>query len=426
MTLFDEFQWRGMITQTTPELEDVLRREKVVAYIGFDPSADSLHVGSLLPAMALARLQKHGHTPIAIVGGGTGLIGDPAGKTDERPLLAHEQVEANLEGIKKQLSQFLDFDGRNPAMVINNAQWLTELRLTDFLRDVGKHFTVNSMIAKESIKRRLQHQEGISFTEFSYMLLQAYDFLWLYDNHKCILQMGGSDQWGNIVAGVDLIRRARGGKAYGLVSPLVTMASGAKFGKTEAGAVWLDPKRTSPYNFYQFWINTDDRDVIPYLRYFTWKSEKEIAELERVLKRSPEGREAQRALAQEVTHVTHGPEALERAERISRLFFSEDVGCLTAEEVLEVVGDAPSSEVNGSHLTNDGMELAELLREAGLATSKSDARRSIKGGGIYINNKRITDIAHKATLADSIEGKLLLVRKGRKQYHVVKIANTGA
>ncbi len=423
MSLFDEFQWRGMIFQTTPELESVLQREKVTAYIGFDPSAISLHVGSLLPILALARLQKYGHTPIAIVGGGTGLIGDPSGKTDERPLLALEEVEKNLQGIREQLNRFLDFNGKNSALVVNNAEWLTTLNFTDFLRDVGKFFSVNSMISKESVKRRLQHQEGITFTEFSYMLLQAYDFLTLYDRHNCILQMGGSDQWGNIVAGIDLIRRTRGGKAYGLVLPLVISTSGTKFGKTEAGTVWLDPNRTSPYHFYQFWLNTDDCDVITYLKYFTWLPENGIAELERALTKAPEKREAQRALAEEVTRMTHGSSALQRAEHISQLFFSEEVGRLSAEEVLEVVGDAPSSEIRASQLTSDGMELAELLHNVGLATSKSDARRSMKGGGIYLKNMRITDISYRVTLADSIEKKLFLLRKGKKQHHVVRVLN---
>jgi tyrosyl-tRNA synthetase len=421
MSLFEEFQWRDMIYDATPGLDDVLRREKVAGYIGFDPTADSLHVGSLLPLMVLARLQKFGHTPIAIAGGGTGLIGDPSGKIDERQLLSYEAVEENLEGIKTQLRHFLDFDGQNAAIMVNNAEWLTSLKLTEFLRDVGKYFSVNSMIAKESVKRRLQQQEGISFTEFSYMLLQAYDFLVMHDRYNCILQLGGSDQWGNIVAGIDLIRRMRGQQAYGLVVPLVTTSSGTKFGKTEAGTVWLDPKRTSPYHFYQFWLNTDDRDAITYLKFFTWLTQNGIAELESVVKKAPEGREAQRALAREVTRLTHSQEALESAERISQLFFSEEVGKLSAQEVLEVVSDAPSSEISASRLAGEGIELDELLHLAGLASSKGDARRAIKGGGIYLKNRRIIDTYYKATLNDSIDGKLFLLRKGKKQYHVVRI-----
>src|SRR5437870_5652663 len=281
MSLFDEFKWRSMLHEATPDLREVLAKEKLTAYIGFDPSAASLHVGSLLPVMGLARLQKFGHTPIAIAGGGTGLIGDPSGKTKERQLLTREQAEENLAGIKEQLTRFLDFKAAtNPARIINNADWLVPISMMEFLRDVGKHFTVNNLLAKEAVKRRLETDEGISFTEFSYPLLQAYDYLVLYDRHQCTLQMGGSDQWGNILAGIDLIRRLRGARAHGLVFPLVTSSAGVKFGKTEAGAVWLDPKLTSPYRFYQFWLNTTDQDVLHYLKFFTWLSKEEIGELE--------------------------------------------------------------------------------------------------------------------------------------------------
>src|SRR6266404_5250427 len=289
MNLYQEFQWRDMLYEATPDLREVLANEKLTAYIGFDPSAASLHVGSLLPVMGLARLQRFGHTPIAIAGGGTGLIGDPSGKTKERQLLTHEQVEENLLGIKEQLSRFLDFKAaNNPARIINNADWLVPISMMEFLRDVGKYFTVNNLLAKEAIKRRLETDDGISFTEFSYPLLQAYDYLVLYDRYKCTLQMGGSDQWGNIVAGIDLIRRLRSAKAHGLLFPLVATAAGVKFGKTEAGAVWLDPKLTSPYRFYQFWLNTDDRDVISYLKFFTWLSKEEIGGLEGSVRSEPE------------------------------------------------------------------------------------------------------------------------------------------
>src|SRR5216110_824163 len=298
MNIYDEFQWRGMLYEATPDLREVLANEKLTAYIGFDPSAASLHVGNLLPVMGLARLQRFGHTPIAIAGGGTGLIGDPSGKTKERQLLTHEQVEENLLGIKEQLSRFLDFEAaNNPAQIINNADWLVPISMMEFLRDVGKYFTVNNLLAKEAIKRRLETDDGISFTEFSYPLLQAYDYLVLHDRHGCTLQMGGSDQWGNIIAGIDLIRRLRGTRAHGLVFPLVTTSSGVKFGKTEAGAVWLDPKLTSPYRFYQFWLNTDDRDAVIYLKFFTWLAKAEIEELEQTVKSSPESRAAQRRLA---------------------------------------------------------------------------------------------------------------------------------
>src|SRR5207302_8045162 len=337
MNIYDEFQWRGMLYEATPELREVLANEKLTAYIGFDPSAASLHVGNLLPVMGLARLQRFGHTPIAIAGGGTGLIGDPSGKTKERQLLSNEQVEENLVGIKEQLSHFLDFNAKeNPAMIVNNADWLGPITMMEFLRNVGKHFTVNNLLGKEAISRRLESDEGISFTEFSYPLLQAYDYLTLFDRYKCTLQMGGSDQWGNILAGIDLIRRLRGARAHGLVFPLVTTSAGVKFGKTEAGAVWLDAKLTSPYRFYQFWLNTDDRDVIVYLKFFTWLSKEEIDQLEQTVKSSPENREAQRKLAREVTALLHGETELAKAERASEVLFGKEISGLSVNEILDI------------------------------------------------------------------------------------------
>src|SRR5471030_2824322 len=295
MNLYDELQWRGMVSDATDGLHDLLSAERVTAYIGFDPTASSLHVGSLLPAMALARLQRHGHHPIAIVGGGTGMIGDPSGKSQERNLLSLEQLDDNVAGIKQQLSRFLDFSApANPARLVNNADWLASFDLLGFLRDTGKYFTVNYMLQKESVNRRLESEDGISFTEFSYLLLQARDFLELFDRHACTLQMGGSDQWGNITAGIDLVRKQRAARAHGLVWPLMTTASGVKFGKTEAGTIWLDPARTSPFRFYQFWLNTDDRDVVVYLKFFTFLDRGRIEEIERAAAGAPEKREAQR------------------------------------------------------------------------------------------------------------------------------------
>src|SRR6059036_75152 len=376
--IYDEFQWRGMLYEATPDLREVLANEKVTAYIGFDPSAASLHVGNLLPVMGLARLQRFGHTPIAIAGGGTGLIGDPSGKTKERQLLTHEQVEANLEGIKEQLSRFLDFNAKdNPARIVNNADWLGPITMMEFLRDVGKHFTVNNLLGKEAIKRRLETEEGISFTEFSYPLLQAYDYLVLHDRYNCALQMGGSDQWGNIVAGIDLIRRLRGARAHGLVFPLVTSSSGVKFGKTEAGAVWLDPKLTSPYRFYQFWLNADDRDVIVYLKFFTWLSQEEIADLEASMRAEPEKRTAQRELARQVTTMVHGDTELEKALRASEVLFGKEISGLTAQEILEIFADVPSTELNQSKLAADGFTLGDALVLAGLAPSKGEAKRLV-------------------------------------------------
>src|SRR5438445_9954359 len=330
MNLYDELTWRGMIHDATEGLSDLLEKESVTAYIGFDPTASSLHVGSLLTVMGLARLQRFGHTPIAIVGGGTGMIGDPSGKSQERPLQTREQIDGNVAGIRAQLERFLEFDApANAARIVNNADWLADLDLLGFLRDTGKFFTVNYMLQKESVNRRLESEEGISYTEFSYLLLQARDFVELFDRYHCTLQMGGSDQWGNITAGIDLIRKRRGQKAHGLVWPLMQTASGAKFGKTEAGTVWLDPNRTSPFRFYQFWLNTDDRDVVSYLKYFTFLGRRAIEELEAASAAAPESREAQRALAREVTTLVHGREPLERGERATQLLFSDAIDTLS-------------------------------------------------------------------------------------------------
>ena len=422
MNLYDEFQWRGMIHEATPELKQVLAEEKLTAYIGFDPSAASLHVGSLLPVMALARLQKFGHTPIAIAGGGTGLIGDPSGKTKERQLLTPEQVEANLVGIKAQLTRFLDFEAAaNPARIVNNADWLGPISMMEFLRDVGKYFTVNNLLAKEAIKRRLETEEGISFTEFSYPLLQAYDYLVLHDRYGCNLQMGGSDQWGNIVAGIDLIRRLRSAKAHGLVSPLVTTTAGVKFGKTEAGAVWLDPELTSPYRFYQFWLNTDDRDVVAYLKFFTWLSREEIDELEESVRNQPEKRQAQRELARHVTALVHGETALEKAVRASEVLFGKEIEGLSVQEILDIFADVPSTELEKSKLDGDGFTLSDALVLAGLAPSKGEAKRLVQSGGASVNNRRVSDPRQAISAAELIDGQLLVLRKGAKHYHLIRV-----
>jgi tyrosyl-tRNA synthetase len=425
MNLYDEFQWRGMLHEATPDLQKILAEEKLTAYIGFDPSAGSLHVGSLLPVMGLARLQRFGHTPIAIAGGGTGLIGDPSGKTKERQLLTPEQVEENLTGIKEQLSRFLDFDATlNPARIINNADWLAPISMMEFLRDVGKYFTVNNLLAKEAIKRRLDSEEGISFTEFSYPLLQAYDYLILHDRHGCTLQMGGSDQWGNILAGVDLIRRLRSARTHGLVFPLVTTAAGVKFGKTEAGAVWLDPKLTSPYRFYQFWLNTDDRDAIIYLKFFTWLTKEEIDQLEESVRAEPEKRRAQRELARDVTALVHGETELEKAVRASEVLFGKEISGLGVQEILDIFADVPSSELEKSKLDGDGFTITDALVVSGLAPSKGEARRLVQGGGVCVNNRRVSDARQTISDADLIDGQLLVLRKGAKNYHVIRIVGS--
>ena len=422
MDLYGEFDWRGLVYDATDGLREVLARERLTGYIGFDPTASSLHVGNLVVMMALAHMQRCGHSPIAVVGGGTGLIGDPSGKGAERVLLTAEHVEENVAGIRSQLGRFLDFgNSANPARLVNNAEWLTKLGAVEFMRDVGKHFTVNAMLAKESVKRRIESDDGISYTEFSYALMQAYDFLVLFDRFNCTLQMGGSDQWGNITAGMDLIRRVRGGKAHGLVLPLITTVSGTKFGKTEAGTVWLDPTRTSPFKFYQFWLNADDKDAIIYLKFFTFLDAQAIDELARATSASPEHRDAQRTLAREVTRLVHGQEHVERAERASSVLFGEDLNTLPVEDVLAVFEDAPSIELAADEFTGVGLALVDLLVRLQLAPSKSEARRLIQSGGVYVNNRREADLQTRLTHAGALGGRLFVVRKGRRQQVLVKL-----
>jgi tyrosyl-tRNA synthetase len=419
--LFDELSWRGLVHQHTEAVPELLARERVTAYIGFDPTAASLHVGSLLTVMGLARLQRFGHTPIAIVGGGTGMIGDPSGKSQERVLLTNEQVEANVRGIRAQLERFLDFGtAANAARIVNNADWLAAIDLLTFLRDAGKHFTVNSLLQKESVARRLDSEEGISFTEFSYVLLQAYDFVQLFDRYGCRLQLGGSDQWGNITAGIDLIRKVRGARAHGLVWPLMTTAAGTKFGKTEAGTVWLDPARTSPFKFYQFWLNTDDRDVVRHLKSFTFLERPAIEEIAAAHRDAPERRDAQRMLAAEMTMRVHGADALARAARASGLLFGEDITTLPAADVLEVFEDVPSTALAASEMER-GVGVVDLVARTALAPSKSEARRLVQAGGVYVNNRRITDAQARITRADAIEGQVLVLRKGARQHHLVRL-----
>ncbi len=418
--LYKELQWRGVLYAATEGTQEILASRKVVGYIGFDPSAASLHVGSLLPIMTLVHMQRYGHTPIVVIGGGTGLIGDPSGKTQERPLLGKEQIEENIQGIKKQLSKFLDFEAQNnPAILVNNADWLASISMLDFLRDIGKHFTVNYMLAKESVESRME--EGMSFTEFNYMLLQAYDFLTLYKRYRCVLQMGGSDQWGNITSGIDLIRRLLRGKAYGLVTPLLQTSSGLKFGKTGSGTVWLDPNLSSPYHFYQFWLNTGDKEVISYLKYFTLLSEAEIEDIAEVLAKSPEKREAQKILASEVTQMVHGKEELAKAERATAALFGREIKDLSAKDVLDVFADTPSTNLSSSLFDEEGMLLSNLVQECGLMSSRGAARRLIKEGGLYVNNRRVTDEYYKLSLDESIDKQFFVLRKGAKKYHLVRV-----
>jgi len=419
MDVYSELEWRGMLSESTEGVREALLASPLTGYIGFDPTAPSLHVGSLLTVMGLARLQRGGHKPIAIVGGGTGMIGDPSGKSQERVLLSRDEVDANVTGIRAQLEKFLDFNARaNPARIVNNVEWLGTIDLLSYLRDVGKHFTVNYMLQKESVARRLESEDGISYTEFSYLILQAYDYLQLLDRYGCTLQLGGSDQWGNITAGIELIRKLRGKKVHGLVWPLMTTSSGVKFGKTEAGAVWLDAQRTSPFHFYQFWFNTDDRDVVRYLKLFTFLGRETIDELARATSDRPESREAQRALAREVTTIVHSADHVTRAERAAAVLFNEPLTAAAVDDVLMVLADAPSSEVT---LPDNGISLVELLATVKLASSRSEATRLVKSGGVYVNNVRAHDEKVRLTIADAVGGEVIVLRKGRKDQHVVRV-----
>jgi tyrosyl-tRNA synthetase len=418
-----ELQQRDLVHQlSAPEVAALLREQRVTGYIGFDPTADSLHVGSLLPLMTLLRFQRAGHRPIGLIGGGTGLIGDPSGRTSERSLLDRERLAHNLAGIRRQVQRFLDLSG--DALIVDNAEWLGSLNLIDFLRDIGKHFSVNQMIARDSVRMRLETREqGLSFTEFTYMLLQAYDFLALFDRYGCRLQMGGSDQWGNILSGSDLIRRLRGAEAYGVTMPLVTRADGRKFGKSEEGNVWLDERRTSPYQFYQFWINVDDADVIRYLKYFTFLPVPEIAEIERETAAAPEKRTAQRVLAEEVTRLVHGPEALARAVRATSVLFRKDADYreLTAQELEEAFHGAPTTILDRAVLGTPEAGLVAVLAQVGLYSSRSMARKDLSSGAVTVNNRPVRELDRVLSESDLLPGGFIILRKGKKHHHVLRV-----
>jgi tyrosyl-tRNA synthetase len=424
MTLFDELQWRGLVYQATHEKEiaDLLGKGPVSLYCGFDPTADSLHIGSLLPLMVLRHFQRAGHKVVPLVGGATGMIGDPSGKSDERQLLDREQIERNVAGIRSQIARFLDFEGDNPATLTNNADWLDGFNLVTFLRDIAKHFSVNVMMSRESVRARLEDRDhGISFTEFSYSLLQAYDFLHLHDTEGCRLQVGGSDQWGNIVSGTDLIRRLRQEETYGLTFPLVEKSDGTKFGKTETGTVWLDPERTSPYKFYQFWINSADADVIKYLKYFTTLDQDAIAEQERAVADAPERRESQRLLAEEVTRLVHGEGALENAVRASKAMFGGELTGLDDATLEDIFSEVPSSELPRTKLGEEAL-LLDTLADAsvGVFKSKGEGRKMIQNGGLYLNNQRVEGLDAKLTEASLSSERIAVIRKGKKNYHLLK------
>jgi tyrosyl-tRNA synthetase len=421
--LLEQFEARGLLQDATEGAAEHLAEAPRTVYIGFDPTAPSLHLGNLVPIMGLVHAQRAGHTPIALVGGGTGLIGDPSGKTVERLLLTKEIAAENAEAIREQLAHFLDFDAKsNAARMRNNHDWLGGLALVDFLRDVGKHFSVNQLMAKESVKRRLADEEtGISYTEFSYALLQSYDFLELYRREGCTVQMGGSDQWGNITAGIDLIRRTEGARAFGVVLPLITNAAGGKFGKSEAGNLWLDASLTSPFRFYQYWINVEDADVVRYLNFFTLLPERERAEVADAVVAEPQARAGQKALAADVTRRVHGETGLAAARRATEALFGGDLTGLPADQIQDVFGDVPSSQIGKDVLSGQGKPFVELLVECGLASSKGDARRSIEGGGIYLNNERVGDASRAVTMDDALEGRFIVLRKGKKRYHLVAV-----
>ena len=415
--VLQELEWRGFVQQATPGLAAHFAKGPVTAYCGFDPTAPSLQLGNLMPLMLLANLQRAGHRPIVLMGGGTGLIGDPSGKSSERPLLSKEQIRENVRRQRDQSARFLEFGtGPTAALLLDNAKWLVEQHLIDFLRDIGKHFTVNVMMQKESVKARMDG--GLSFTEFSYMLLQAYDFLYLFRERQCTLQVAGSDQWGNITAGVELIRRVENADAHGLVAPLVTRASGQKFGKTESGAVYLDPEMTSPYKFYQFWINVDDRDVENYLKLFTLKTRTEIADLVAQQQADPAERPAQRALGADVTTRVHGADVLHSVQAASAILFGDEQAEVHPQVFDVLAGEIPTVEVEG----DDSVTLVDLVARSGLAKSKSEARRSIEQGGIYVNQQRIDDVARTIASGDWIGGRNLLLRKGKKEYALLRRA----
>lgn len=423
-TLLDVLAQRGLTHDCShaEELNALLEKSKISFYCGFDPTADSLHVGSMLPLLVMRRFQRRGHQPIALIGSATGMIGDPSGKSAERQLLDEETLEKNIAGMQKQFSLFLDDSGPQAFKLVHNDSWIRKLNCIDFLRDVGKHFSVNAMMAKESVRDRLHNREqGISYTEFSYMLLQAYDFYHLFTNEHCVLQVGGSDQWGNITAGIDLIRRrSESARAYGLTFPLLTTSSGKKFGKTEAGTVWLDEKKTSAYQFYQYWLNTADEDVVRFLLLFTELEQSEIDALRETVQHNPQAREAQRVLAEALTTLVHGAGATQRAVDASRVLFGSPLDDISASTLREIFADVPSLEIDASELTQQ-LELLELLARTGLAKSKGEGRRLVDGGGVYLNNHRINESARKVSAEDLIQGEVLVLRSGKKNYALITV-----
>ena len=417
---------RGFIHQISDEmLHDLFSKEEVTCYAGFDPSAVSLHVGNLFVMMALAHIQKCGHHAIALIGGGTGMIGDPSGKSEERVLLTQDGLNRNIEGVGSQLRTILEPDAQQAGSmrVMNNAEWISKYGFIEFLRDIGKHFRVSEMLAKESVKRRMESGEGISFTEFSYMLLQSSDFLHLLDEYNCLVQFGGSDQWGNITAGIDFVRRLRGKTVYGATFPLITAASGQKLGKSEKGAVYLDSELTSPYEFYQYWINTDDTDVVKYLKWFTFLPLSEIERLEELTRTQPEKREAHRVLAYEATRFVHGSKQADIAVKTSEVLFGREISDVSDEMLEDIFKDVPSTELPWKDVES-GIPIIDSMVRCGIAKGKSAARRSINGGGVYLNNKRVTDADYVITRGSLASDHIAVLRAGKRNYHLLKFAHT--
>ncbi|MGE4289695.1 MAG: tyrosine--tRNA ligase [Salinivirgaceae bacterium] len=430
MNFIEELKWRGMLHDVMPGTEEQLQKEMTSAYVGFDPTADSLHIGSLAPIILLMRFQQAGHKPIALVGGATGMIGDPSGKSQERNLLNEEALEKNLNGIKNQLSKFIDFktDAPNKAEMVNNYDWMKEQTFLSFIRDIGKHITVNYMMAKDSVKKRLsaESKAGMSFTEFTYQLVQGYDFYWLYENMNCKLQMGGSDQWGNITTGTELIRRKSGGEAFALTIPLITKADGGKFGKTESGNVWLDPERTTPYSFYQFWLNTSDEDAEKFIKVFTFLPKEEIESLSAKHKEAPHERLLQKTLAREVTVMVHSEQDYNTAVEASEILFgkatSEALSRLDERTFLSVFEGVPTYEINKADIKT-GINVVDLLTDkAAVFPSKGELRRLLQGGGVSLNKEKIESAELVVEAANLINDKYLLVQKGKKNYFLL-IAN---
>ena len=421
MGVFDTLQQRGLIHQTTDEqIGRILDEQTMTVYAGFDPTADSLHLGHLVPIIILAHLQRAGHKVIPLVGGATGMVGDPSGRSEERNLLTADQVEANVAGIRGQLARFLRFDGPNPATLVNNFDWVGTFSFIDWLRDVGKFFTINYMLAKDSVKMRLASESGLTFTEFSYMTMQAYDFLHLFENHGCTLQIGGSDQWGNITAGCELIRKKHAKPAYAFTNPLMTTAAGEKFGKSAGNAVWLDPARTSPWDFYQYLVRQDDRDVVRFLKIYTFVPMEQIDELARLVEAEPHKRAAQKRLAYEVTAIVHGQAVADEMARAADVVYGSEIKDLTDETLKAVFAEVPSSDVTAAELA-EGIDLVSFLASSGAVKSKGEANRLVKAGGVYVNNVRIEGDSAKLTPQSLASESFIILRTGKKNYHLVRV-----